>query len=145
MWTRSAAVLDLFWSACYRSLVANKPPYDSISEREIVSGRALAAVAYLPGLCFIGLLEAPQNRFVTFHARQGLVLLIVEVIAWIALAIFQGSVGAIPVVGWILTALARLIVGLGFLAVTVYGAAKGASGELVRIPFLGDWAERIEF
>jgi uncharacterized membrane protein len=136
-------MLDASGGACYPSPVANGVRYDLISEREIVSGRALAAVAYLPGLCFIGLLEAPRNRFVRFHARQGLALFLCEIVAWLAIAVVDASLGRIPVLGLIAGASLRLMLGMGFLAATVYGAAKGLSGETVRIPFLGDLPDKL--
>ena len=138
-------MLDASRTACYPSPVANGTPYETISEREITSGRALAAVAYLPGLCFIGLLEAPRNRFVRFHARQGLILFLTEITAWIAIAIVNDALGRIPVLGLIVDASLRLTLGLGFLAATVYGVAKGLAGETVRFPFLGDLADRLRF
>jgi uncharacterized membrane protein len=128
-----------------RGSVASASRYDSVSEREITTGRALAAVAYLPGLCFIGLLEAPRNRFVRFHARQGLVLLAAEIVGAVAIAIVDGSLGSIPVLGLIAGASLRLMLGVLFLGVTVYGVLKGASGEMIRIPGLADLAERMDF
>ncbi len=128
-----------------RGSVASVPRYDSVSEREITTGRALAAVAYLPGLCFIGLLEAPRNRFVRFHARQGLVLLAAEIVGAVAIAVVDGSLGPIPVLGLIAGASLRLMLGFLFLAVTIYGILKGASGEMIRIPVLADLAERMDF
>jgi uncharacterized membrane protein len=124
--------------------VATRPPYEAISEREIATGRALAAVAYLPGLFLIGLLDAPRNRFVRFHARQGLVLFLAEAAALVAIAIVDGSLGRIPVLGVIIGAVLRLALGLLFLAVALYGIAKALSGETVRIPYLGDVADRME-
>lgn len=115
-----------------------------MSEREIVTGRALAAVAYLPGLFLIGLLDAPRNRFVRFHARQGLVLFLAEVAAGVAIAIVDGSLGRIPVLGLVVGAVLRLFAGLLFLAVALYGIAKALTGETVKIPFLGDVADRLE-
>jgi uncharacterized membrane protein len=141
---RGRPVLDASRGACYPSIVATWPPYETISEREIVTGRALAAIAYLPGLFVIGLLDAPKNRFVRFHARQGLVLFLAEAAVWVALMIYDGSVGRIPVLGLVLGAVIRLALGLGFLAVALYGIAKSLSGETVRIPFLGDVADRME-
>ena len=128
-----------------RGSVASVPRYDSVSEREITTGRALAAVAYLPGLCFIGLLEAPRNRFVRFHARQGLVLLAAEIVGAVAIAVVDGSLGSVPVLGLIAGASLRLMLGFLFLAVTVYGILKGAAGEMIRIPVLADVAERMDF
>jgi uncharacterized membrane protein len=136
-------MLDALPGAWYRSPVALEPPYESVSEREIVSGRALAAVAYLPGLCFIGLLDAPRNRYVRFHARQGLVLLGIEVTAWIALVIVESALGRIPILGIVASVLLRLILGFAFLGATLYGVIKGASGDMVRIPFLGDIADQL--
>lgn len=137
-------MLDALAGACYPSLVATGPAYDSVSEREIVTGRALAAVAYLPGLFLIGLLDAPKNRFVRFHARQGLVLFLAEVAVWVAMMIYDGSVGRIPFVGLVLGASLRLVAGLAFLALALYGIVKALSGEMIRIPFLGDVADRLE-
>lgn len=137
-------MLDASLGACYPSHVATRAPYEPISEREIVTGRALAAVAYLPGLFLIGLLDAPQNRFVRFHARQGLVLFLAEAAAWVAVAIVDGSIGRIPVLGLVVGAILRLVLGFVFLAAALYGIAKSLSGETVRIPFLGDVAERME-
>ena len=137
-------MLDGYRTACYPSPVATRPPYEAISEREIATGRALAAVAYLPGLFLIGLLDAPRNRFVRFHARQGLVLFLAEAAALVAIAIVDGSLGRIPVLGVIIGAVLRLALGLLFLAVALYGIAKALSGETVRIPYLGDVADRME-
>jgi uncharacterized membrane protein len=123
--------------------VSSDPRQDAISEREIESGRLLAAVAYLPALCFVGLLSAPDNRFVGFHARQGFLLFLVEVVAWIAVAIYEGSIGRIPVLGFLVGAVIRFVLGLGFLVVTVYGVIKGASGEMARIPGLGEAAAAV--
>jgi uncharacterized membrane protein len=137
--------LTLFGPRAIRGFVSSVPRNDSVSEREITTGRVLAAVAYLPGLCFIGLLEAPRNRFVRFHARQGLVLLAAEIVGAVAIAIVDGSLGSIPVLGLIAGASLRLMLGVLFLAVTVYGILKGASGEMIRIPVLADLAERMDF
>jgi len=137
-------MLDGSEGACYPSPVATRAPYEPISEREIATGRALAAVAYLPGLFLIGLLEAPRNRFVRFHARQGLALSLAEVAAWIALWIYDGSVGRIPYAGLVLGAALRLVTGLAFLVVALYGIAKALSGEMIKLPFFGDMADRME-
>ena len=120
-------------------------PNDGVSAQEIGSGKLLAAVAYLPALCFVGLLGAPDNRYVGFHARQGFLLFLVEVIAWIAVSVFEGSIGRIPVLGFLVGAIVRFVLGIGFLGLTVYGVVKGATGEMARIPILGDAIEKVPF
>jgi uncharacterized membrane protein len=122
-----------------------EPRFEDATREEIDDGRILAAVAYLPGLCFVGFAAAPTNRYVQFHARQGVILFGVEIASWIALAILGASIGRIPFLGLFITAVAELAVGLLLLAVTVYGVAKGASGSFARIPFLGDGIEKVPF
>ena len=125
--------------------MSTDPSPEAISSEEIERGRLLAAVAYLPGLCFIGLIGAPDNRYVGFHARQGFLLFLLEVIACVALAIYDASLGRIPLLGFLIGALARFILGFGFLAATIYGVLKGATGEMARIPYLGDAIGRVPF
>ena len=120
-------------------------PAQEIPERDVSTGRLLASVAYLPGLCFVGLLGAPQNRYVGFHARQGFLLFLVEIVAWLAIAIYDSSLGRIPVLGFLVGAVIKFVVGMGLLTMTVYGVIKGAGGELARIPYLGDSIERVPF
>jgi uncharacterized membrane protein len=113
------------------------------ADRDVETGRLLAAVAYLPGLSLIGLLGVPENRYVGFHARQGFLLWMVEIVAWIGLAIYDQSLGRIPVLGFLVGAVVKFAVGSGLLAATVYGVMKGASGERARIPILGDAVGRV--
>jgi len=127
------------------STPAAEPRWEETTAEEIADGRILAAISYLPALCFVGFAAAPTNRYVRFHARQGLLLFGVEVAAWIAIWIVAVSVGRIPFLGILVLAAVRLVVGLVLLAVTIYGVAKGASGEFARLPFLGDGIEKVPF
>jgi uncharacterized membrane protein len=108
-------------------------------------GRLLAAIAYLPGLCFVGLLGMPENPFVAFHARQGFLLLAVEAVVWAALWIYDASLGRIPVLGFLLGAVLYFVLGITLLAATVYGVVRAAAGTMARIPVLGDYVERVPF
>lgn len=145
--TRAAIVasLDDPRRACYSCAVSVESPPGAISSQEVESGRLLAAVAYLPGLCFVGLLSAPDNRYVGFHARQGFLVFLLEVVAWIAVSIYEASLGRIPLLGFLVGAVVRFVLGIGFLGMTVYGVIKGATGEMARIPYLGDAIERVPF
>lgn len=120
-------------------------PSGLASPEEVDRGRLLGAVAYLPGLCFIGLLGMPENPFVAFHARQGFLLLCVEAIVWIALWIYDASLGRIPVAGFLVGAVLHFACGIALLAATVYGVVKAAVGEMARIPVLGENVERVPF
>jgi uncharacterized membrane protein len=121
----------------------DESPYESIPAADIASGRILAAVAYLPALCFVGLFAAPGNRYVGFHARQGLLLFLAEIVGALVISLFDASLGAIPVVGFLASAILKFVLWFSFLGATVYGVIKGANGETARIPYLGDAIERL--
>ncbi len=121
------------------------PPQEPAAPEEIERGRLLAAVSYLPALAVVGLLGLPGNRYVAFHARQGLLLFLVELVVWAALAIVHGSIGRIPILGFLIDVLLDFGCWMALLAATVYGVIKGASGEMTRLPLLGDYVERVPF
>jgi uncharacterized membrane protein len=120
-------------------------PYDSITPEDVQRGRLLAAVAYLPGLCFLGLLGAPENQFIGFHARQGFLLFVLEVALAVFFGVYDGTLGNIPYVGPILGYLVKFVVWTGVLLVTAFAVAKAASGEVTRLPYLGEHVEQVPF
>lgn len=120
-------------------------PYDSIDPEQLERGRLLAAVSYLPGLCFVGLLGAPENAFIGFHARQGFLLFLVEIVIAVFFLIYDGTLGRIWLVGPIVGYLVKFPVWTAVLLVTVFGVARAANGELARIPYLGEQVERVPF
>ncbi len=120
-------------------------PYESISPEDVERGRLLATVAYLPGLCFLGLLGAPENAFIGFHARQGFLLFVLEALLAVFFLIYDGTLGRIPYVGPFVGYLVKFIVWTSVLLVTAFAAAKAASGEISRLPYLGEQVERVPF
>jgi len=48
---------------------------------EIEEGKSAAILAYIPFACLVPLLKWRDNRFVWGHAKQGLALFVVELIA----------------------------------------------------------------
>ncbi|TMQ59775.1 MAG: hypothetical protein E6K76_03455 [Candidatus Eisenbacteria bacterium] len=120
-------------------------PYDSISPDDVKRGRLLAAVAYLPGLCFLGLLGAPENAFIGFHARQGFLLFLLEILLTVFFWIYDGTLGRIPYLGPLVGYLVKFAAWTAVLLLTAFGVAKAANGEVARIPYLGDQVERVPF
>jgi uncharacterized membrane protein len=120
-------------------------PYDSVTPEDVQRGKLLAAVAYLPGLCFLGLLGAPDNAYIGFHSRQGFLLFVVEVTLAIFFSIYDWTLGQIPYVGPILGSIVKFLVWTSMLLITVFAVAKAASGEMTRLPYLGDHVEEVPF
>jgi len=87
----------------------------------------------------------PENPFVGFHARQGFLLFMVEIVIWIFLAIFDASIGRIPFLGPLVGYVLKFGLWCGLLAATIFGVVKAASGEVARMPYLGESVERVPF
>ena len=66
-------------------------------DSDVQQNKGMAALSYLGILCLILLLAKRDSKFAQFHAKQGLVLLIAEVILGFA----AGLLAIIPVIGWI--------------------------------------------
>jgi len=97
------------------------------------SNTLMAVLCYLGILVLIPLLtDAKNDPFVKFHIKQGLVLLIADVIA--------GFVVAVPVIGWILSPIIWIILAVLF----IMGIINAASGKQTPLPILGKFAEKIK-
>lgn len=98
-----------------------------------VSGdNVYAILSYLWILCLIPVLMKKEDEFVRFHARQGLMLFIVEV--------GIGIIGIIPALGPVVYLLGMLVCGLLSLA----GIVQVLMGNKWKMPVIGDWAEKIK-
>jgi len=87
----------------------------------------LAALSYLWALCLIPLLGS-KDEFVKFHARQGFVLFVIEVV--LTLVIW------IPVIGFLL----GLVVGI----VAIIGFIKALNGGRWEIPYVYNLSKKIK-
>lgn len=72
---------------------------------EIQSGKAMAILSYIGILCLIPYFAEKNNRYVRFHAIQGLNLFLISLIisVGVGVLVFVGALFAIiPVLGWII-------------------------------------------
>jgi len=91
-----------------------------------------AILSYLWILCLIPILMKKDDEFIKFHARQGLMLFIIEVGA--------GIIGIIPVLGNVVYLLGMLVCGI----LSLIGIVQVLMGNKWKIPVVGDWAEQIK-
>ena len=104
--------------------------------------------------CILWLATEPrENRLVRFHALQGLLLFGVWVVVWIVFTIlgvaFGVSMSVMPDGGGLAEAggglvllLVRMCVGIGLLIVHVLAMVKANSGQMWKLPVIGDIAEK---
>ncbi len=92
-------------------------------------GRMAAIMAYIPFLCFVPLLTMKENKEARFHARQGVMLFLIELVA----------------VLFLIDAISDLVFkGILFLAaaLSVAGIAFAVKGKNYKLPIIGDLAEK---
>lgn len=108
-----------------------------------VRDRWLGALSYASFLVFVPLLSPRKSPFLARHCRQGFALLFVEVVGLLLILIIDATIGRIPLLGFLVAVLLRLVLFLAFLILSALGFAKALFGEDWPLPFLQEWAERI--
>ena len=96
---------------------------------ETEEGRMAAILAYIPFLCFIPLMNMRENKEARFHARQGVMLFLVELVA--ALFLIDGIANFVFKVLIVLAA-----------ALSVAGIIFAVQGKNYRLPIIGDIADK---
>ncbi len=99
--------------------------------KEVQEGKLFAILAYISILCFVPLVLKKDNRFAYFHAKQGLVLFIGEVLSAV--------LSVIPFFGTIIKFIALLV----FSLVSVGGIIQVLMGQYWKMPYVYTVAEKI--
>ena len=92
-------------------------------------GRLAAIMAYIPFLCFVPLLSMKNNTEARFHARQGFVLFIIELIA--VLFLIPG-----------LSSLVFKVVLIACAGMAIAGVYFALQGKNYKLPLVGDLADK---
>jgi len=100
-------------------------------EQEVREGKFFAVISYISFLCIITLILKRNNRFALYHAKQGLVLFVMEVAAFI--------LSIIPLLGWLIGIFGYAL----FLLVSIWGIIHSAQGIYSRIPVVTEIAEKV--
>ncbi|MEO5363059.1 MAG: hypothetical protein H7838_05485 [Magnetococcus sp. DMHC-8] len=95
------------------------------------STRVLAAMSYLGVLSLVPLVMNRNDSYVQFHARQGVILWMWEVLAIYTLLV--------PAVGQLFFRVSSLIC----LILSVVGVLSVLLGRAWKFPLIGDWAARL--
>ena len=102
-------------------------PETKSSDKDIEKNKAIAALSYAWILCLVPLLGKRDSKFAQFHAKQGLVLFIIEIIASLLMWF--------PIFGQLLMLL--------LVVVAVMGIIKTLNGEWWKIPYVYSWSKKI--
>ncbi len=109
---------------------------EKVNEEKISSTNdkvdAMALLSYLGVLCLIPLLMDKDNDFVQYHARQGFILFMAEVVTMV--------IAGIPVLGWVLAP----VLGLVWLVFSVMGLINVLNAKRKELPLIGQYARKIK-
>lgn len=98
----------------------------------------MAVFAYLWILIIIPFLTPEKNNpFVKFHLKQGLALIIFEVIGWVVAV----AIGWFPIIGWLIVWLWWLV----SLILIVIGIINALGGHEKELPLIGQYARHFNF
>lgn len=102
------------------------------SPEDINANKIMAILSYIGILVLIPIFCAKDSKFAKFHANQGIVLAIAEIIVSVLVKIFS----AIPVLG-LFIALAGGLIGLATFVFTIMGIINAANGKAKELPIIG--------
>ncbi len=104
----------------------------SSTENVVEEGKIYAFLGYWGILFLIPILAKKDNEFAVFHGKQGLLLFILEIIAWV--------LGYIPFIGYIISPLGYIFCGI----MAVIGMVQSLNGKYWKMPWIGEYAEKIK-
>ena len=120
------------------------PPPEQPAAKEVVSQNrnVMIVLSYLWLLALIPLLVEKDDREVQWHAKHGLVLTVVEIVAMIALQVLVMILGAVSGgLGCIFSLLIPVFL-LAILIVHVLCIVKGINGQRFLVPSISEFADR---
>lgn len=116
-----------------------------------MDGNVTALIGYLIGIVALVLIFIEkENKFVRFHAIQS-VLWVLGVVIGAVVVLFVGmilgwvagqAIGMLGVVVWGITMLLYVGLFLVMFGGLIYGAIKSYGGQMTKLPFVGNMAEK---
>lgn len=97
------------------------------SPEDISNNKVMSFLSYLWILFIVPLIAAPNSPYAKFHANQGLLLFLFDIVIAI--------VAMIPVVGWIISAVGGALV----LIFRIIGIVNSLKGEAKELPLIGKY------
>ena len=110
-----------------------KDETDSFDKKDIESGKIMAILSYLGILVLIPYFAEKNNKYVAYHAKQGLNLFIIEIIASFAFSIFGVIFGLLL---FFIVGILGAAISLASLALTIIGIVNVCNGKARELPVI---------
>ena len=116
------------------------PPIPTGSGAQSSNRGVMIVLSYLWLLAVVALLVGKDDKEVQWHAKHGLVLVVAEIVFWIAVSIVQVALGSILgcIVGFL-----GLFVWVAIVILHILAMVKGVNGGRLIIPGVSQYADRL--
>lgn len=102
----------------------------------------LAYITIIPAIMFLVMEPYNKKPFIRFHAWQNIFLHAAAIALWIILMILTVAASVVPIVGHLIVMLLGLVAWVGFVVVWIVLLIKANAGQMYKLPFIGDLAEK---
>ncbi len=89
------------------------------------------------GILFLVPLLAGKTEFSRFHANQGLVLFLADIVLGVLIGITVGVLSLIGMIGVVLGSIISGVLGLVIFVLMIIGIINAANGEMKPLPVIG--------
>ena len=103
---------------------------------------ALAYVTIIPAIAFLLVEPFKRNRFIRFHSFQCVFLVLAAFVLGLALKFGLAVLILVPVLGQLMVLLISMVISIGCLIIWIVLIVKALQGEMFKIPFVGNLAEK---
>jgi len=103
----------------------------AVDSKDIQEGKFFAIISYFSFLCIVSLVLKKENRFALYHGKQGLVIFVFEVGAFI--------LSILPVFGGVIRILGLIV----FILLSLWCIMQVLMNNCNRIPVISDIADNI--
>lgn len=109
-----------------------KDDSSKFDKKDIEAGKVMGILSYIGILALIPYFAEKDNKYVVYHAKQGLNLFICELICGIALSILNSLIWRI----WIISSLLETAYGLVAFVLSIMGIVNVCNGKAKELPVI---------
>ncbi len=112
--------------------------------KEVEDGKIWAFLGMFLGLIgfVVVFLAKRENKYAMFYAKQSLVLFITSFVGWIVLLVLGLILGAVPILGILITGLLSAVFYIFIFVLWIMGWIRALSGKEEYLPVIGKFADK---
>ena len=134
--------ISAFCPACGKPVAAAEPAAVATGGLSDHILGALAYLTFIPAIIFLLVEPLKRNRFIRFHSFQCIFLWAAGLLLAIPLKLAFLVLLLIPMLGQLIVLLTSMVLSLGCLILAIVLLVKALQGEMFKLPFIGDQAEK---